>query len=281
MASATGKIILSGEYAVVFGKRGIAIPSEKRINTMFTASQKNDESTIHWNEKSEDDSWVIYAKKIAECIREHSGLSGAFQINHDLPLGKGMGASTALIIAMCRAALGPDCAKIALSIENELNVGNSGIDFAVIWEEKPILFQRKSIPEMIDIDLQKLAGYELIDTGMPSEPTPELVAWVKEKYMSDAHDPPSAAGTQRRSSEVDAINIIGQCTERLLVGEDLRVVMRDHHRAQVALGVVPQEVQCLIAEIEGRGGSAKVIGAGARTGGGGMVLVLPSAVKLA
>ena len=258
-ASATGKIILSGEYAVVFGKRGIAIPSEKKINVTFLSSQKKNGSTIHWNEKGEDDPWVIYAGKIAAHISEHSGISGVFQIDHDLPLGKGMGASTALILAMCRASLGPDCAKIALSVENALNIGNSGIDFAVIWEEQPILFQKNAIPEIIDFDLKKIAGYELIDTGMPNEPTPELVAWIR----------------SRKAELKDPIEIIGTCTERLLAGEDLKTVMRSHHQAQVSLGIVPQEVQLLIAEIEGRGGSAKVIGAGARTGGGGMVLSLP------
>jgi len=50
--------------------------------------------------------------------------------------------------------------------------------------------------------------------------------------------------------------------------------MREHHRAQVALGVVPESVQKLVEKIESSGGSAKIIGAGGRTGGGGMLLVL-------
>ncbi len=57
-------------------------------------------------------------------------------------------------------------------------------------------------------------------------------------------------------------------------GEPLRDVMREHSRAQVTLGVVPPEVQELIAAIEDVGGSAKVIGAGSRTGGAGMVLAV-------
>ena len=258
-ASATGKIILSGEYAVLFGKRGIAIPSEKKIKAMFTASQKNNNTTIEWSGKSDDDTWMIYAKQIAEKIKEYTGVFGTFHIENDLSLGKGMGASTALILAMCRASLGPDCARITLTIENELNPGNSGIDFAVIWEGKPILFQKNSIPEIVDIDLRKLGAYELIDTGAPNETTPELVAWVR----------------SREAELKYPIETIGNCTERLLQGEDIHLVLRDHHRAQVALGIVPISVQRMITEIEERGGSAKVIGAGARTGGGGMVLALP------
>lgn len=268
-ASASGKIILSGEYAVLFGKRGIGVPSDLRINCTFTASQKNSASTIEWNEENVNDQWRGYAQKIADSIHPWSG-TGTFVIQNQLPLGKGMGSSTALIVAMCRAALGPECGKIALAIENELNPGNSGIDFAVIWEEKPILFQHDKIPEIIDLDLSMLKSCELIDTGTPDQTTAELVAWVREQYKSPA------AGTSRPGLKIqDAIESIGDCTERLLQSESLRTVMRDHHRAQVMLGVVPRQVQAVIAGIEAKGGSAKVIGAGGRTGGGGMVLVLP------
>jgi mevalonate kinase len=42
----------------------------------------------------------------------------------------------------------------------------------------------------------------------------------------------------------------------------------------VKLGVVPETVQKLIENIEKTGGVAKVIGAGGRTGGAGIVLAL-------
>ena len=92
--------------------------------------------------------------------------------------------------------------------------------------------------------------------GVPKETTAELVAWVK-----------------TREGEIsDALKTIVGCTDRLQAGEDLPAILRDHHRAQVTIGVVPQEVQDFIAQIESDGGSAKVLGAGGRMGGGGMVL---------
>jgi len=57
-------------------------------------------------------------------------------------------------------------------------------------------------------------------------------------------------------------------------GEPFGAVMRDHHKAQVALGVVPPEAQQLIAAIESAGGAGKIIGAGSRTGGAGIVLAV-------
>lgn len=266
-AAACGKIILSGEYAVVFGKSGIAIPSSMKIDVSFTP--KSNGPIIEWRREAIRASSTVYAKHVAEEIREHSGVTGTFSIEGALPIGKGMGASTAMVIAMCRAALGEDCHKLALSIEDKVNPDHSGLDFAVIWEEKPVVFRKGSTPERVMIDRLFLENPELIDTGAPNETTPELVAWIRKRYEA------------RESSVVKAIETIGECTERIISGEPLKSVMRDHHRAQVALGVVPEDTQKIIADIEARGGAAKVIGAGGRTGGGGMVLALRSCCTFA
>ena len=74
--------------------------------------------------------------------------------------------------------------------------------------------------------------------------------------------------------DAEPLKTIGNCTERLVRGEPLDAVMRDHNRAQITLGVVPPDVEKLIAAIEQIGGAGKVIGAGSRTGGAGMVLAL-------
>lgn len=259
-ASASGKIILSGEYAVVFGKRGIAIPSSMSIDVRFTP-HKND-PIIEWEREETRASSTAYAKNVAEEIREHSGRTGTFRIGGMLPIGKGMGASTAIVIAMCHAAIGEDCKEVAQAIEDTVNPGHSGLDFAVIWNEAPLVFRKKENPVPIAIDLSFLRSTKLIDTGAPEETTPELVSWVRTRYESGEPE------------TIRAIETIGNCTERILSGEPLKNVMRDHHRAQIALGVVPQNAQEIIARIEKDGGAAKIIGAGGRTGGGGMVLKL-------
>lgn len=269
-SSASGKIILSGEYAVVFGYRGIAIPSERRVHISFIQKQKNDASTIDWHDETANDHLREYAQKIALLITEKTGITGQFTIENHLPLGKGMGSSTAFVIAITKSALGDDCEQIAREIEDTVNPGNSGLDFTVIWHEKPVLFKRGSEPDFIDLPKNLLQGMTLIDTGTPNEPTPELVAWIRSKYP--------AAGTPGPGEPTkifNAITSIGNCTERILKGEPIKDVMKDHHRAQVALGVVPEATQKIIAGIEKKGGVAKVIGAGAKTGGGGMVMVVP------
>ena len=259
-ASAPGKIILSGEYAVVFGKRGIAIPSKESITVTWTKDASLSGAEITWK-GGEHPKWIEYAKHILQYLLPYSGpQKGLLLICCDLPLGKGMGSSTSLVIAACRALLGNDCRKIALAIEDQINPGHSGIDFAVIWEAAPILYAKGVEPQIINLPKDILKNAKLLDSGTPNETTKELVAWMK----------------TREAKIAPAIAIIGDCTERLLQGEPLHTVMRDHHKAQVALGIVPESALKIIEQIERDGGSAKVIGAGARTGGGGMVLALPS-----
>lgn len=261
---ATGKIILSGEYAVVFGYPGIAIPSSATLTVSYEPSDAK--LRIDWPEKDLHPAWLEYAHKIVRLLEDQTKkkYGGIIRIENQLPLGKGMGSSTALVIALTKSLVseaesrGSPLRKVALAIENTVNPGGSGIDFHTIWDGKPILFQKGESSVEAYLSLDFLEGAILIDTGKPDQTTKELVAWMK-----------------TREAEVEPVlERIGQCTLRFLEGEDPLAIVKDHHRAQTELGVVPEAAQKLIAEIEKAGGAAKVIGAGGRTGGGGMVLAL-------
>ncbi|MBI3336385.1 hypothetical protein HYZ98_02345 [Candidatus Peregrinibacteria bacterium] len=262
-ASACGKIIVSGEYAVVFGYPGISVPAPLTLQATF--EQTNIHSMkILWPE-AEGTLWIPYLRKIIDlCIEPGAPYAGTLTIENTIPLQKGMGSSTALVIAISRALLGSNCKEQALSIEDRVNPGHSGLDFEVIWNKKPILFRKGKPPEFLDTSINQLIdtshNFSLIDTGKPDQTTAELVAWVAARQ----HEPGVAA----------ALQTIGHCTERLLKGEDIKEIFKAHHRAQVTLGIVPSHVQNFIAEIEESGGAAKVIGAGGRSGGGGIVLAL-------
>lgn len=251
-----GKIILSGEYAVVFGYPGVAVPATVGVHVTWEDSKTAPMEIILEGLKGEE----TYARKIVDVCIQKGGIStGTLTIRNDIPVGRGMGSSTALIIGICHCLLGETNKAQAILVEEIINPGNSGLDFAVIWANHPVKFKRGSAPELVYFSLEFLKKHaKLIDTGKPGETTAELVAWMRS-----------------REEEVKPhLEIIGKCTERLLAGEDPKTVIRDHHRAQIALGVIPDAVQKLIAEVEGGGGAAKVLGAGARSGGGGMVLAL-------
>ncbi len=261
---APGKIILSGEYAVIFGYTGIAVPSARGIEAVFEEDAACEQVETHWDNTPDSEPWLDYLEKIVAHCQKRVKLHGRLVIRSNLPLGKGMGSSTALVIAVTRALLGEDARASALRIEDMLNPGHSGFDFSVIWEAVPILFRKGTIPKPINLPPGLLQEALLIDTGLPSEPTTELVAWMRSREIKIQ----------------DALKTIGNCTNRLLQSESLNFVMRDHSRAQIALGVVPPDVQELITAIEHTGGAAKVIGAGSRTGGAGMVLALGDREKI-
>ncbi len=259
--NAPGKIILSGEYAVLFGYPGIAVPSSQCVFATYEEQADATNLRIDWPQIKEDGTWQRYAQRVVSLCEETSGtLPGILHVHSDIPLGKGMGSSTAFVIATCRCLLGNDCEDEARAIEDVVNPGNSGIDFAVIWDNQPLRFQRGAASSTAMLDLDFLAHGTFIDTGNPHESTVELVSWIRSRSQEPAI--------------ADALKSIGACTNRLLGGEDPLAIFRDHHRAQVILGIVPSAVQELIAQIEAKGGAAKVIGAGGKTGGGGMVLAL-------
>ena len=253
-ASAPGKIILSGEYAVLFGYSGIALPSSVKLHVEFTEDPNTSDLEIAWGDLADSPEWAEYLKTIiARCGK----FGGKLRIHNKVPLNKGMGSSTALIIALVRCLVGDD-RDLALQIEDELNPGHSGIDFAVIWNEKPIKFTKGSPPEEIDISQDLLHGQFLVDTGKPGESTTELIEHI----------------SAQKDNFSEAFAAIGSCTELLEKGEDFAAVIKAHNRAQQSLGIVTEEAKNLITKIEHEGGAAKVLGAGALSGGCGMILAI-------
>jgi mevalonate kinase len=254
--SIPGKIIISGEYAVVFGEPGLAIPSTPSLT--FNYTPHNDPLSIYIDHPQASVEWQAYGLELIKQLATLGTIitTGTLTISGNLPLGRGMGSSTAVVIGITRILGGTD--QMALSLEDTVNPGHSGLDFAVISQHRPVLFKKNQPPQAMEISLHWLEQSVLIDTGAPDQTTPELVAWIR----------------SRADELYPHLQEIALCTELLAKGESPLIIFPRHHRAQCAVGVVPKSVQDFIAEIEHAGGVAKVIGAGGRTGGGGMVLAL-------
>jgi mevalonate kinase len=116
---------------------------------------------------------------------------------------------------------------------------------------------------------------ELYHAGTPAESTGEMVAAVA-RLLRDA--------PERARSALEAIeDATCQARELLLrsdagsAHEHLRPLIVRAEAALEDLEVVPGHVASAIRRIEAAGGAAKVSGAGGRTAGAGLVLVLPPA----
>lgn len=267
LARAYGKIILSGNISNSIGRRALAVPVDMHITAEWDKNDNTQEGLcIVWPGQREDGVWLTTTRKIIKLIDARVGrLSGKLTIHNTLPLGKGMGSSTAIIVALARCFLGENCKDGALAIEDIINKGHSGIDFAAIWEERPIVITRGRY-EFIDLPKRLQHGF-LVDTGPPVEPTSIILQRLKKR-------------STREKNLMDSLEIIGNCTERLLSGEDPLTVFPDHHRGQVNLGVVPPRVRSLIEKIERSGGAAKATRSGGGIGGVGMVFAVHPKVNV-
>ncbi len=267
VAHACGKIILSGNTANRYGRRALAVPIDMHITVTWEQGDNDrDGLRIVWAGQKEDGVWLATTRKIIKLIEAHVGsLAGRLTIQNTLPLGKGMGSSTTIVVALARCFLGEHCKEEALAIEDVVNKGHSGIDFAAIWEERPIVITKNSY-EFTELPESLRHGF-LIDTGLPAEPTSIIVQRLKEREPKER-------------VIRDYVETIGDCTERLLSGEDPLTVLPDHHKGQVDLGVIPPRVRWLIEKIQQSGGAAKAARFGGATGGVGMVFAVHPNAKV-
>jgi mevalonate kinase len=263
---ACGKIILSGNTANRFGKRALAVPVDLDITATWSGSNDSEPLHVSWGGHEKEDIWLATVHRILNLIEERIGrLSGELIIRNTLPLGKGMGSSTAIVIALARCFLGKNCKLEALAIEDTINVGHSGLDFASIWEERPLVAKGASY-EFIDLP-ESLQRGVLVDTGLPTAPTSIIIGDLKKRL-------------QAKKSLMSSVELIGDCTERLLSGEDPLTVFPDHYRGLLKLGVVPPRVQLLIERIQRSGGAAKPGRFGGASGGAGMVFAVHPKVHI-
>jgi hypothetical protein len=258
---ACGKIILSGNTANRFGKRALAVPVGMYITAIWQENQNSlSPIKIIWHKQKPNGVWLNTVHKILKLIESKLGpLSGTLTIRNTLPLGKGMGSSTAIVVALSRCFLGENCKDDAMAIEDVINEGHSGLDFAAIWEERPIVIQGDKY-EFTELPKGLQHGI-LVDTGLPIEPTSKIVRALKERLATN-------------EVLMDSVETIGDCTDRLLGGEDPLSVFPDHYKGLINLGVIPPKVRSLIDKIQRAGGAGKPGRFGGTSGGAGMVFAV-------
>jgi len=195
--SASAKIILFGEHAVVYGQPAIAIPIQDvrafaavSIDASVTkpiieAKDLQIEATLGQAPYPEA---VIPIIKVIELIDQNivklpkSGWR--LTVWSKIPIGRGLGSSAAISIAIIRALtksmmkfLSPkELIKYSFELEKIHHGTPSGIDNTVISLEKPILFRKDHEPAPI----QPASMFFVVgDTGV-SKKTSEVVAQVAE-----------------------------------------------------------------------------------------------------
>ncbi|MFU8779867.1 MAG: mevalonate kinase [Kiritimatiellia bacterium] len=310
-AIAPGKIILSGEHAVVYGQPAVAMAIDLCAETTIT-SEPSKEIVFTLPDLRERESFKLRALREMKRrvltnyhlfqegeigIREvlvkpielvlfsfitlldglHIKLEAGMNIGltSNIPVGCGLGSSAASVLSELRA------------------VGHYlRMDFRPDWHMKYSMLaenmqhgQASGLDSYVSyhggcVRFQDGAGVAIpmpsipifvVQTGVPDTTTGECVMHVRDTIGASAIWNDFGAV----ANEVAAV-----AGKRDLAS--MKAAIRENHRLLCAIGVVPEKVQAFIRAIEADGGAAKICGAGAVRGEhAGIVMVIADAPPLA
>ncbi len=188
LASASGKAILFGEHAVVYGQPAIAVPLSHLRTTVQVESldpgttgvllDAPDINQSYWlHEAAGDDPLASAVRLTLDELGVEAPVDIHLTIQSQLPIASGLGSSAAASVAVIRALSAhlakplevETVSKIAYTIECIHHGTPSGIDNTVVAYEKPVYFIREHKPELIPIStsLNLIIG----DTGVAMRTT--------------------------------------------------------------------------------------------------------------
>lgn len=303
-AVAPGKLILSGEHAVVYGKPAVAMAIDRSVTATIepgiAGSVSFDLPDIHGNESFTVMALHDFKRRalnnyrlflegqmgIRDVLHKpvdlfkfafitvldglHRSLDSGIviKLKSSIPLGCGLGSSAASVLSELRA------------LGHYLRV-----DFKPDWYYEFSLESEKlqhGHPSGVDSYISLYGGCAafqdgkacsvplprmkmyLVETGIPEATTGECVVQVKQQFQSDL----IWNDFESVTSEVE--KAVRENNSALM-----RSLIRENHRLLCRIGVVPQKVQQFVADVEAAGGAAKICGAGSIRGqNGGVVLVL-------
>lgn len=299
-----GKLILSGEHAVVYGEPAIAMAVNRYA--MATISHERSPRILfdlvdiahrsHLPITSLRDLKNRIKRKYHRFIRGEytirEVLQKPFELAHfaissfaeamnvslphgvkihlqsDIPMGCGMGSSSATILSVMKAIssyldipLSTEALfELALEAENMQHGHSSGLDLRVALQGGGVyMHQGVMHPRSLPV-----FPWFLVNTGAPLTSTGECVAAVATHFQDPALKSAFGAVTNRLDAALHAEDMAG-----------IQAAIRENHALLCRIGVVPARVAAFIADIEQRGGAAKICGAGAVSGeSAGVVMVM-------
>ncbi len=303
-AIAPGKLILSGEHAVVYGRPALAMAIDRCAQSVISLGA-DDLVSFNLVDLKECDSFTLRTLMdlksrvqrnyqlylngemgIREVLHKPielfeyafitllDGLHLKFsdgvniQTQSNIPIGCGMGSSAATILSLLRG------------------IGHYfRVEFRPDWFLKYSLEAEKlqhGFPSGVDSFISLNGGCALfqggqaspvplprltlylVNTGTPAATTGECVVAVKSRFERDLI-----------WNDFEAVTLALEKAVRENKLEDVQQAIRANHRLLTRIGVVPAKVQQFIGDLEAQGGAAKICGAGSVMGEqAGMVLVL-------
>jgi len=271
--SAPGKIILSGEHAVVYGYPAILSAIDRRLSVEIEETGSGlDIQPI------EGKTLVEYAVEVIKAKLNTSELKNLkIRINSQIPIGCGMGSSAALAVAVTAAIFKffqkpwnlEEINQTAYEIEKKQHGNPSGGDNTIstyggfLWFRK----EAEGLKTFCSLKVQDFPQLFFINTGKPRETTKEMVDRVKNTYLNNP------IKTEKIFLGIEKIS---RNFLKLLLKEktgEISDLLRENEELLEKLGVVSSSTKTIIRKIEKIGGAAKISGAGGVKGGSGIILI--------
>ncbi|MEK9169291.1 MAG: hypothetical protein AAB788_00955 [Patescibacteria group bacterium] len=188
--SVPGKVILSGEHSVVYGKPALVTAINLRLKFSLTILERSSQDGNSNKEIQFISSKVknyLKKEKINFVEKRFN-----FKIESEIPVGRGLGSSAALSVASVATFLefytGRQFEKeiindLAFQIEKHFHKNPSGADNSAACYGGLILYQKQISLKNLNFKIPKNIGDKLflIDSGQPKETTGEMVDFVSNK----------------------------------------------------------------------------------------------------
>jgi mevalonate kinase len=277
---ATGKVILLGEHAVVYGSPAIALGLERGAEAEARFAPRSRlilSGTPQSNDAAPDDGVESDAGRAFRALLDTLGVGSVeAEARLEIPAGAGLGASAALGVALARAVLGStqngdttSVARAALAWENVFHGNASGLDTAVAEHSGCIFFTRAAGVARLTVAAPLCVAVAVVEPGAS---TRRMVEGVAARRKADAQ------GVDRCMAAI--AELVRQARESIEAGRisSLGLLMNDNHVLLRELGVSTAGLDGACRQaLEAGALGAKLTGAG----GGGSVIALVEEGRLA
>ncbi len=203
------------------------------------------------------------------------------RLESEIPIGAGFGSSAAAAAAIACSCLRlrgarpapQDLERIGLEIERRQHGSPSGIDSATVIRGGLVWAARDGsggfTTSPVAAGSSVLDRFRVFHSGTPAESTGAVVAAVRARRDAD----PQAFERLLDRMEAATLELRRQF-ENEGAPERLIETIFEFEACLEAAGVVPPALRAIIRQVEGRGGAAKISGAGALSGSGAGALLV-------